>query len=121
MKTLERLLVQIPLLLTLAARPALAADSLKGQVLGAGAPIANSTVTLWAAGVGAPMELAQTRTSGDGQFQMAVQLPAGDDSVLYLVAGGGQPAASKVRGDNKAIVLMAVLGTRAPPKSSSMS
>ncbi len=45
---------------------------------------------------------------------MAVQLPAGDDSVLYLVAGGGQPAASKVRGDNKAIVLMAVLGTRAP-------
>jgi hypothetical protein len=112
MKTYQRLLFQILVLLALTAGPALASDSLKGQVLGAGAPIAKSTVTLWAAGFGAPRQLAQTQTSGDGQFKMTVQRPTGDGSVLYLVARGGQPAASKVSGDNKAIVLMAVLGSR---------
>jgi hypothetical protein len=116
MKTFQRLLFRITLLLALTTGPASAAGSLEGQVLGAGAPIANSTVTLWAAGVGAPSQLAQTQTSGDGQFQMTVQLPTGDDPVLYLVARGGQPAASKVSGDNKAIVLMAVLGSRPPAK-----
>jgi streptogramin lyase len=116
MKTFQRLLFRITLLLALTAGPALAAGSLEGQVLGAGAPIAKSMVTLWAAGDGAPRQLAQTQTNGDGQYQMTVQLPTGDDSVLYLVARGGQPASSKVSGDNKAIVLMAVLGSRPPAK-----
>src|SRR5208283_3908083 len=116
MKTFQQLLFQISVLFALTAGPAWAADSLNGQVLGAGAPIAKSTVTLWAAGVGAPRQLAQTQTSGDGQFQMTVQRPTSDDSVLYLVARGGQPSASKVGGDNKAIVLMAVLGSRPPAK-----
>src|SRR5208283_1282177 len=116
MKTFQRLLFQISVILALIAGPASAADSLKGQVLGAGAPIAESTVTLWAAGVDAPRQLAQTQTSGDGQFQMTVQRPTGDVAVLYLVASGGQPAASKVSGDNKAIVLMAVLGSSPPAK-----
>jgi hypothetical protein len=116
MKTFHRLLIQISVFLVLTAGPASAAGSLEGRVLGAGAPIANSTVTLWAAGVGAPSQLAQTQTSRDGQFQMTVQLPTGDDPVLYLVARGGQPASSKVSGDNKAIVLMAVLGSRPPAK-----
>jgi DNA-binding beta-propeller fold protein YncE len=99
--------------LTVAAQT-FAVDTIKGQVRGGGAPIAASTVTLWATGVGAPRELAQSQTSRDGQFQMAVRLPAGDDSVLYLVARGGQPAASKVSGENRAIVLMALLGSRPP-------
>jgi streptogramin lyase len=116
MKIFQRLLFQFSVLLVLTAGPALAADSLKGQVLGAGAPIAKSTVTLWAAGVDAPRKLAQTQTTGDGQFQMTVQRPASDHSVLYLVASGGQPAAGKASGDNKAIVLMAVLGSRPPAK-----
>src|SRR5271169_3870963 len=116
MKTFQQLLFQISVLLALTAGPASAAGSLRGQVLGAGAPIAKSTVTLWAAGVDAPRQLVQTQTSGDGQFQMTVQRPTGDDPVLYLVAMGGQPAASKVSGDNKAIVLMTVLGSRPPAK-----
>jgi hypothetical protein len=116
MKIFQRLLFQFSVLLVLTAGPALAADSLKGQVLGEGAPIAKSTVTLWAAGVDAPRKLAQTQTTGDGQFQMTVQRPASDHSVLYLVASGGQPAAGKASGDNKAIVLMAVLGSRPPAK-----
>jgi hypothetical protein len=34
-----------------------AQSTIKGQVLGAGAPIANATVTLWAASAGAPAQL----------------------------------------------------------------
>ena len=47
-------LVLVALSLLVAGGPAAAADSLKGQVLGAGAPIAKSTVTLWEAGANEP-------------------------------------------------------------------
>ena len=47
----------------LASAPALAAE-IHGQVLGAGAPIVGSTVTLWAAGAGAPAQLVQTKRRG---------------------------------------------------------
>jgi hypothetical protein len=36
---------------------AAASETLKGQVLGGGRPIANSTVTLWAASAGEPTQL----------------------------------------------------------------
>ena len=66
---------------------AVAAASLSGQVLGAGAPIANSTVTLWTASAGAPKQLAQARSGADGRFTLtAPTAPA--DSSLYLVAQG---------------------------------
>jgi len=42
----------------LLAGPTAAAERLAGQVLGGGAPIANSTVTLWAASAGEPKQLA---------------------------------------------------------------
>src|SRR5690348_3734808 len=48
--------------------PALAADSINGQVHGAGAPIAGSTITLWAEDTDGPTQLAQTQTDGDGRF-----------------------------------------------------
>ena len=38
------------------------AADIKGQVLGGGAPIAQSTVTLMQASAGAPRQLAQTKT-----------------------------------------------------------
>jgi hypothetical protein len=50
------------------AAPAFAAGSIAGQVLGAGMPIAKSTVTLWSASDGAPKQLAQTQTGDDGRF-----------------------------------------------------
>src|SRR5262245_20259843 len=93
--------------------PASAAD-ISGQVLGAGAPIANSTVTLWAASAGNPQELAQARTGADGRFSMAVPGTAGKDASLYLVAQRGRPAASKASGDNSRIALMTVLGATPP-------
>jgi len=48
--------------------PTLSAPILDGQVLGGGAPIANSTVTLWAAGDRAPKQLGQARSGADGRF-----------------------------------------------------
>lgn len=95
------------------ATPTVSAASLKGQVLGAGAPIGNSTVTLWAAGTGATKQLAQVRSGADGRFTLtAPSTPA--DSSLYLVAQGGQPAANKAVGNNPAIALMSVLGSKLP-------
>ena len=89
---------------------ALAADSIKGQVLGGGAPIAKSTVTLWAASQNAPKQLSQTTANDDGRFELSVNgAPA--DSSLYLVANGGEPKA-RGGGNNPAIGLLAVVGSK---------
>ena len=94
--------------------PAFAADTLKGQVLGAGAPIANSTVTLFAAGAGAPRQLAQARTGADGRFTLTPASAPARDASVYLVARGGQPTAGKGSGNNPAIALLTVLGSSSP-------
>jgi len=99
----------------LSTRPA-RADGIKGQVLGAGAPIAKSTVTLWAARAGDPKQLAQAQTGADGRFALSAYGAPGKDAVLYLVAQGGQATANKGSGDNPAIALLAVLGNKPPAK-----
>jgi hypothetical protein len=83
----------------LTSAPALA-DSISGQVLGAGAPIAGSTVTLWAAGAGAPTQLTQGQTDADGRFTVNANSKGAD---LYLTAQGGHLAAPKASADNPAI------------------
>ena len=90
------------------------ADSIEGQVLGAGAPIAKSTVTLWSASADAPKQLAQTQTADDGRFTLSAE--ASPDSILYIVAKGGEPAANKGGGDNPAIAFISVLGSKPLPK-----
>src|SRR5215469_13664680 len=87
-------------------------ESIKGLVLGGGEPIANSKVTLYAATAVEPKQLAQTKSDNEGRFEVrATGTPA--DSSLYLLAFGGEP---KVRGggDNPAIALLAVLGSKPP-------
>ena len=96
--------------------PALAAEELRGEVLGGGAPIADSTVTLWAAGPEAPKELGRTRTNAEGRFELSIAHPHGGDTHLYLVAKGGIPSANKAGGDNPAIALMTLLGNKPPAK-----
>ncbi len=91
-----------------------AADNIKGQVLLGGAPVAKSTVTLWTASPGEPKQVAQTKTGADGRFEFRATSAPGKDSVLVLVAKGGQPKASKASGDNPAIALMLLLGTPLP-------
>src|SRR5215469_6448030 len=94
---------------------AFAADSIKGQVLGGGAPIAQSTVTLFAATAGAPKQLAQTKTDNEGRFAViAAGAPA--ESSLYLTAFGGIPDRSKAGGNNPAIALLAVVGSKPPTR-----
>jgi hypothetical protein len=93
---------------------AFAAD-IKGQVMGGGAPIAQSTVTLWAASSDAPKQLAQTKTDNEGRFELSTAgAPA--DSSLYLTAGGGIPARDEAGGNNPAIVLLAVVGGKPPAR-----
>jgi len=90
------------------------AQALNGVVKGGGAPIANAAVTLYAAGTGAPAQLAQARTDARGAFTLAYgKAPA--NSVLYLIARGGTPEAAAAKGPNDAIVVLAVLGGT-PPK-----
>ena len=93
---------------------AAAADTLKGQVLGGGQPIANSTVTLWAASAGAPTQLGQVRTGVDGSFTINSADAPDEDAILYLIAKGGQPKANAQSGDNPAIALMTVIGKQSP-------
>ena len=93
---------------------AFAAD-IKGQVMGGGAPIARSTVTLWAASSNAPKQLAQTKTDNEGRFEVSTAgAPA--DSSLYLTAGGGIPARNKAGGNNPAIALLTVVGSNPPTR-----
>src|SRR5271170_962296 len=88
------------------------ADSIKGQVLGGGAPIVKSTVTLWAASAAAPSQLGQTMTNEDGRFEVEIKGAPGDGS-LYLVATGGEPKARR-SGNNPAIALLTVVGSTRP-------
>ena len=90
------------------------ADGVSGRVLGGGAPIANSTVTLWAATAGAPAQLGQAKTDSNGQFSLTATAMPATDASLYLVAKGGKAAADKSASDNPAIALLAVVGGKAP-------
>jgi len=98
------------------AAPTFAADSIEGQVLGGGAPISKSTVTLWSASADAPKQLAQTQTSDDGRFTLSPEGPSSPDSILYIVAKGGEPSTNKGSADNPAIALMTLLGSKPPAK-----
>src|SRR5215470_19832135 len=94
---------------------AFGAVSFNGQVLGEGRPIADSTVTLWAATAGAPAQRGQTRTGADGRFTIAATADPPGDATLYLVAKGGTPATNKAAGDNPVIALITVGGAKPPP------
>jgi hypothetical protein len=112
-KRVPKLVLGVLTLCVLLAGAAFAADSIKGQVLGGGAPIAKSTVTLWEASAGPPKQLGQTKSNDDGRFEVHAKGAHGD-AILYLVASGGVPKASKASGDNPAIVLLAVVGSNPP-------
>jgi hypothetical protein len=55
-------------LLGWASSPCAADVRIAGQVQAGGGPVANSTVTLWAASTDQPARLAQTETGGDGGY-----------------------------------------------------
>jgi hypothetical protein len=89
------------------------AVSLTGSVLTAGQPVGGATVTLYAAGMGAPTQLAQGRADDSGAFTLTYgDAPA--ENVLYVVAAGGTPKAAAGKGANDGLALLAVLGTSFP-------
>lgn len=94
-----------------AAGSASAAVHIEGQVQASGAPLANSTVTLWQASDGAAKQLAQTKAGSDGRFEIDSQENPGTDDILYLVSKGGAAAAGS---DNATTAMLLVL-TNAPP------
>ena len=102
-------------LLGWACNPAAADVRIEGQVQAGGGPLANSTVTLWAASAGEPKQLAQTQSGSDGRFELGTMKRLGADVSLYLVAkvgGHGRKGSS----DNPAIALLTVLGNTPPDK-----
>ena len=92
------------------------AQQIDGIVQGGGGPIATATVTLWAAGQGAPRKVGETSTRDDGGFALRGVPQTADGEVLYLVARGGQPKVGGGSGANDAIGLMALLGAQPPAK-----
>lgn len=88
-----------------------------GKVQLAGSPIAGSSVTLYAASEGKPVQLAQGKTGDDGTFSLdagAVKLKGIEGSVLYLVARGGTPQAGATKRPNDALALLSVLASPLP-------
>jgi len=90
-----------------------AAVRIEGRVQASGAPLANSTVTLWQASAGAAKQLAQARAGADGRFELNSQENPGADVILYLVSKGGTPAAGR---ENAATAMLLVLSNAPPPK-----
>jgi hypothetical protein len=91
-----------------------AAVRIEGQVQAGGGPLANSTVTLWAATAGEPRQLAQTRANGDGRFQLGGPETISADVILYVIAKGGEAQVNKGSGENPAVTLLSVLGNEPP-------
>src|SRR5262245_41307107 len=101
-------------LLSFTSAPVAAAVRIEGQVQAGGGPLANSTVTLWAASAADPRQLAQATTSSDGRFNIDSQETIGADVILYLIAKGGEAAVNKGSGGNPAVALLSVLGNTPP-------
>jgi hypothetical protein len=78
------------------------AADLAGSVQGAAKPISGAAVTLYAAGTGAPTQLAQAKTDDQGAFTLTYGKVAAD-SVLYVIAKGGTPKAAADKGPSDAI------------------
>jgi len=71
------------------------AANIRGRVLGGGAPIVQSSVTLFRASAGAPEQLqrvAKTKTDGDCKF--VVHGKGAHDFSLYRIATAGMPVAA---------------------------
>lgn len=108
---LRSLVVGMLIVTVLASHSAVAAN-IKGQVMGGGARIAQSTVILMQASAGEPRQLAQAKTDSNGNFAMHGTGAPG--SSLYLIASGGIPGANKAGGNNPAILLLSVVGNKPP-------
>lgn len=91
-KGLGQLLITAMVISAFATAEPTFAETIEGQVLSAGSPIARSSVTMWSTSTDAPRQLGQAQSDGDGRFTLNFDVPSGSRGSLYLVALGGQPA-----------------------------
>jgi streptogramin lyase len=103
-------------LLSFGSGPAAAAVRIEGQVQAGGGPLSSSTITLWAADGEEPKQLAQTKSGGDGRFELRTADSPGKGIVLYVVAKGGRATVKKDSGDDPTTALLTVLGNQPPAK-----
>ena len=103
-------------LLGYACGPATAAVGIEGRVDAGGGPLAKSTVTLWAASAGEPKQLAQTKSASDGRFRLQAARPVARMSSSIWSPKAAKPRSRKASGNNPAIALLAVLGSKPPAK-----
>ena len=115
MKACRRLMIVIASILVSGVTAAHADDTVKGEVLVGGAPVARSTVTLWEASVAAPQRLTEAKTDDQPRFEIRSR-SARSDAILYLIAAGGEPKAGK-GGNSSALALLAVLGSKMPERA----
>jgi hypothetical protein len=90
----------------------MAAD-ISGSVYGSGSPISGATVTLYAAGSGAPVQLAQSTTNNEGSFSLS-GFNNSSDAVLYLIAKGGKITGAINQTPANSLTLLSLLGSQPP-------
>ncbi len=90
----------------------MAAD-FSGTVYGSGSPIAGATVTLYAAGTGAPVQLAQSTTNNDGGFSLS-GINSSGAIALYLIAKGGKITGAINQTPENSLTLMSLLESQPP-------
>jgi hypothetical protein len=90
------LLIALATALPATAASAADAATLTGSVTAAGAPVASTNVTLYAAGSVSPVQLATTTTDSAGDYSLSYDAPA-NTRVLYVVAAGGSAVAPTLR------------------------
>ena len=88
-----------------------AAANINGQVLGAGAPIAGSMVTLFAASAGAPKQLGHVRTGTDGRFVLNAPSAVGNDTMAAATVSGAAAAQLKAHASAHADGTVSVMVT----------
>ena len=89
-----------------------ATDRLEGAVQAGGQTVADSAVTLWAAGAGEPIKLAETQSGADGKFSLSFDQASAKQGSLYITAQAGRPGSASAT--NQAIALLSVLGQTRP-------
>ena len=98
----------VAVLAMISAVPALATE-VHGHVSTAQGPLADSAVTLWAAGAGEPAQVAQVHSDADGNFVLNADA---NGAVLYVIAKGGH-LAGKAEAP-AALALLSMLGEHLP-------
>jgi len=90
------------------------ADNISGKVLSAGSPIQNSTVTMYSAGTGAPVQISQVSSNDYGEF--TINYSKKSDDVFYIIAKDGKLSDAINTNSKNSLTLLTLLGNSFPDK-----